>query len=270
MPNCVICNREVSKGSFSLKDKFELTGGGFICKTCAQKIGIKNFMAAGAYTAQKARKKYFDMYPGEAQGNSTPSAEDEAKLDEQFITQINEIPNCRIILHSELKILRRVLTEGEEVLHAVNCLMGKDSFAMLDSRFNMATSKFSKETWLAALTNSRIILINKHLIVGSDCISLPLEAITSVSYKTGLTESTITIMHGISGPVLENIRKGYEKPFADKANEAIRNLRHGASRPEPQAAPVSAADELAKWHGLLQQGIITQEEFDAQKAKLLR
>ena len=119
------------------------------------------------------------------------------------------------------------------------------------------------------MTNSRIILINKHLIVGSDCISLPLEAITSVSYKTGLTESTITIMHGISGPVLENIRKGYEKPFVDKANEAIRNIRSKQVQ-EPKTAPVSAADELAKWHGLLQQGIITQEEFDAQKAKLLR
>ena len=113
MPNCVICNREVSKGSFSLKDKFELTGGGFICKTCAQKIGIKNFMAAGAYTAQKARKKYFDMYPDEAQGQDTLSSEDEAKLDEEFIAHINEIPNCRIILRNELKILRRVTMAAE-------------------------------------------------------------------------------------------------------------------------------------------------------------
>lgn len=269
MPNCVICNREVSKGSFSLKDKFELTGGGFICKTCAQKIGIKNFMAAGAYTAQKARKKYFEMYPDEAQGQETLSSEDEAKLDEQFIVKINEIPNCRIILRNELKILRRVLADGEEVIHAVNGIMGKDSFALFDSRFKVAASNAIRDTWLAAVTNTRIILINKHLIVGSDCISLPLEAISTVSYKTGLTESTITMMHGVSGIVLENIRKGYEKPFVDKANEAIRNSRSRQAQ-EPKPSPVSAADELAKWHGLLKQGIITQEEFDAQKEKLLR
>jgi len=267
MPNCVTCNREVSKGSFNLKDKFELTGGGFICKSCAQKIGIKNFMAAGAYTVQKARKKYFEIYPGEAQGQNPVSVEDEALLDEKFITQINEIPNCRIILRNELKQLRRVLSDGEEVLHAVNGLIGKDSFALFDSRIVLSSSRFTRETWLAALTSTRIILINKHLVVGSDCISLPLEAINSVSYKTGLTESTITIMHGVAGVVIENIRKGYEKPFADKANEAIRNIRN---RQVPKSDPLSAADELAKWHGLLQQGIITQEEFDAQKAKLLR
>lgn len=125
MPNCVICDCEVSKGSFNMKDKFELTGGGFICKTCAQKIGIKNFMSASAYTAQKARKKYFDMFPDEAQGQDPPSAEDEAVLDEQFIARINAIPNCRIILRSELKILRRVLADGEEVIHVVNGIMGR-------------------------------------------------------------------------------------------------------------------------------------------------
>lgn len=270
MPNCVTCNCEVSKGSFNLKDKFELTGGGFICRTCAQKIGIKNFMAAGAYTAQKARKKYYDMFPDKAPEDNSLSPEDEKKLDDQFIAKINAIPNCKILLWNELKILRRELHEGEEVLHAVNGLMGRDSIALFDSRCKVAASNSIRDTWLAAVTNTRIILINKHLIVGSDCISLPLEAISSVSFKTGLAESTITIMHGVSGVVLENIKKGFEKPFVDKANAAIRNIRSSNAVQAPAAAPVSAADELAKWHGLLQQGIITQEEFNAQKEKLLK
>lgn len=269
MPNCVICNKEVSKGSFNLKDKFELTGGGFICKTCAQKIGIKNFMAAGAYTAQKARKKYFDMYPDEAQAHNVVNPEDEKKLDEEFISKINAIPNCKILLWNELKMLRRELHDGEEVLHAVNALIGKGNFALFDNRFQVDRTSPIKETWLAALTSTRIILINKHLVIGSDCITIPLEQINSISFKTGAFESTITIMNGVSGLVLENIKKGFEKPFVDKANEAIRNNR-SKQVSEPKATPVSAADELAKWHSLLQQGIITQEEFNAQKEKLLK
>lgn len=140
---------------------------------------------------------------------------------------------------------------------------------MFDSRFKAIASNAIRDTWLVAVTNTRIILINKHLIVGSDCISFPLEAINSVSFKTGLMESTITIMHGVSGMVLEHVKKGYEKPFVDKASEAIRNIRSRQMQ-ESKTAPVSAADELAKWHGLLQQGIITQEEFNAQKEKLLK
>lgn len=261
MPNCVICNREVSKGSFSLKDKFELTGGGFICKTCAQKIGIKNFMAAGAYTAQKARKKYYDMYPNEAQGNSTPSAEDEAKLDEQFIAKFNAIPDCEPRNDSILRNLRRALDEGEEVLHAVMGYLSDDSVLL-------AISKSSHNVWFAALTNTRVVLVNQH-ITGTDRVSFPLETVNSVSCGSGIVDSVVTISQGMSCVILKNIRNKYAKAFTDKANEAIRNIRSKQVQ-EPKATPVSAADELAKWYGLLQQGIITQEEFDAQKAKLLR
>lgn len=69
------------------------------------------------------------------------------------------------------------------------------------------------------------------------------------------------------------INKGYAKPFADKANEAIKNLSNGrnaSAHGNTGNAPVSVADELVKLKGLLDAGVLTQEEFDAQKAKLLR
>lgn len=261
MPNCVICNCEVSKGSFNMKDKFELTGGGFICKTCAQKIGIKNFMSAGAYTAQKARKKYFDMYPDEAQGNTVPSAENEAKLDEQFIAKFNAIQDCESRTDAILRSLRRVLHDGEEVLHAVMGYLTEDS-ALL------AVSKSSHKIWLAALTPTRVVLVNQH-ITGVDSVSFPLETINSVSCGSGIVDSVITISQGMSCVVLKNIKNKYAKAFVAKANEAIRNSRSRQAQ-VPKPSSVSAADELAKWHRLLKQGIITQEEFDAQKTKILR
>lgn len=147
MPNCVICNREVSKGSFNIKDKFGLTGGGFICKTCAGKMGIKGFMPASMMTAQKARKKYYDMYPDEAPASlGKTGAVDDAAADKEFIEKINAIPDCRIILANELKHLRRMLSDGEEVIHAVNGLIRKDSFALFDSRIVMKSSSAATET----------------------------------------------------------------------------------------------------------------------------
>lgn len=261
MPNCVICNREVSKGSFNMKDKFELAGSGFICKTCADKIGIKNFMAAGLMNAKKARKKYFDMYPDEAPVDNSLSPEEEAKLDAQFITKFNAIPDCESRTDAILQSLRRALDDGEEVLHAVMGYLAEDS-ALL------AVSKSSHKIWLAALTSTRVVLVNQH-ITGVDCVSFPLETINSVSCGSGIADSVITISQGMSCVVLKNIKNKYAKAFVAKANEAIRNSRNRQAQ-EPKPSPVSAADELSKWHGLLQQGIITQEEFNAQKEKLLK
>lgn len=261
MPNCIICNCALSKGSFSMKDKYELTGHDYICKTCAEKIGIKNFMAAGMYTAKKARKKYYEMYPDEAQGNNAPSPEEEAKLDAQFIAKFNAIENCESRTDSLLCNLRRALDEGEEVLHAVMGYMSEDSMLL-------AISKSSHKVWLAALTSTRIVLINQH-ITGIDCVSFPLETINSVSCGSGIADSVVTISQGMSCVILKNIKNKYAKVFVSKANEAIRGSRTKPMQ-EPKTVPMSAADELAKWHGLLKQGIITQEEFDAQKEKLLK
>lgn len=65
MSYCIICNKKLSKGAFNLKDKFELFGHTFICKECAEKIGIKWAFSAGLYTAKRARKKYEELYPNE-------------------------------------------------------------------------------------------------------------------------------------------------------------------------------------------------------------
>ena len=311
MPKCVICEKEVSKGSFSMKDKYELSGGGFICKTCAGKVGINGFMAAGMTTANKVRKKYFDMYPEEApvrkgdfevdnayaaklylEGKKIEACQyvkQTANLSDkeatkylektiediscQFFDKVNSIPNCRAI-GLGAKYLWTVLNDGEEVLHMVSCLMRKDSFALFNSQNVVKSSNSSSDIWAVALTDTRIVMFNKHLLVGSDCISLPLESVKSITFHIGLAESTITIMHGDSGVVLERVKKGYEKPFVDKANEAIQKARAASASTiggcQSNNSAFSVADELSKLKALLDQGILTQEEFDAQKAKLLK
>lgn len=58
----------------------------------------------------------------------------------------------------------------------------------------------------------------------------------------------------------------------DAAEEAgeIRTINNKPKATAPAAASVSVADELMKLKGLLDAKVITQEEFDAQKAKLLK
>ena len=50
----------------------------------------------------------------------------------------------------------------------------------------------------------------------------------------------------------------------------VRETRRSQGQTVVQAAPLSAADELKKYKDLLDAGVITQEEFDMQKEKILK
>lgn len=75
-------------------------------------------------------------------------------------------------------------------------------------------------------------------------------------------ENSVTF-HVKQQPAFEKIRAAIDAAIAQ---------RHA---PQPPAGPaagspaVSVADELTKWHGLLQAGAITQADYDAAKARLL-
>lgn len=313
MPNCVICHREVSKGAFNTKDKFELMYHAFICKTCASKIGIKSIWSANTYTAEKAKAKYFELYPDEVDMRQSLEDLDEeyiiqlcdeghfsearkyvketaavgvndaenyvyrlyhsnkSNLDKEFVAKLKAIPRSDTTWTTkEQKYLRTIISDSEEVLHIVSGIMQKRGATVSgNSRSIGTTNSELNRTWLMALTNRRIILINRHLLVGTEYVEIPLESVNSISFQSRMVSSSISIMHGSDGILLDNIAKGTEKPFVDKANKAISKVRSTNVIQTPAATPVSAADELAKWHSLLKQGIITQEEFDAQKKKLL-
>lgn len=56
----------------------------------------------------------------------------------------------------------------------------------------------------------------------------------------------------------------------EKVNEYIQEcLRLSKTAPVQQAQSISSADEIKKYKGLLDDGIITQEEFEAKKKQLL-
>ena len=80
----------------------------------------------------------------------------------QFFDKVNSIPNCRAI-GLGAKYLWTVLNDGEEVLHMVSCLMRKDSFALFNSQNVVKSSNSSSDIWAVALTDTRIVMFNKHL-----------------------------------------------------------------------------------------------------------
>ena len=73
------------------------------------------------------------------------------------------------------------------------------------------------------------------------------------------------------GPDLEVTgRQASAAPVSEGGRVQVGDRETGASNaPRPRQAPVSVADELIKLAQLRDAGVLTPEEFQAQKAKLL-
>lgn len=110
---------------------------------------------------------------------------------------------------------------------------------------------------------------NWHLI-SEDTETLHFKNITGVTVDSHLFGSSITIKSTGNDPI--NVHGFWKK----EANEIkalcakyINNYNHRSS-PASTSAGYSVADELSKLKSLLDQGVITAEEFEKQKQKLLQ
>ena len=140
--------------------------------------------------------------------------------------------------------LQGMVSDGEKIIAAGECVDGKGSGAVIVTEGNFYGSKFTG-------------------MFTSDNVTIPLEKITSFS-ATGtafmqalcITEGTLT----------------HEYPQITNKDALLAAIKAGKSAPvaAPPASPaVDAAAELRKFKALLDDGIITQADFDKKKAALL-
>jgi uncharacterized membrane protein YdbT with pleckstrin-like domain len=137
-----------------------------------------------------------------------------------------------------------------------------------------ATSEF-------VVTSDRVI--HRSGVLAKRSMQIPLENVTDVRYEEGLIERLV----GAGSLILESPGEFGQERFSHVSNpERVqktisemteRNRRRMA--PVTPLAPVTApsrtpgfsvADEIAKLTRLRQQGVLTEEEFQAQKARLLQ
>lgn len=130
-------------------------------------------------------------------------------------------------------------------------------------------------TWLIVCTERRVIFLDKGMIYGLKQRETALEKINSIEHKLGMVFGSITIWDGASGMQIKNAMKPTVKPFVDAVNNAIAKMKAGNTPAAAPAAPAPAADEddvvsrLERLAALKERGILTDDEFLAQKAKIL-
>ena len=138
--------------------------------------------------------------------------------------------------------VHKMLSEGESIKGAGSCIDMQGDGAIIITERNFYASK-------------------KISLISFDNTIIPLEKITSFS-SSGIVPTLMitegTLVHTYT--TVNNI---------DKILSAIKD---GKSVPQPQETSIKqqdATDELRKYKSLLDDGVITQEDFDAKKKQLL-
>lgn len=201
-----------------------------------------------------------------------------------------ELGDDRFFTTKELDVLPKILAPMEQVLSFSSGLMDGN-------------------TWLIVLTDRRILFLDKGLLYGLKQTSIDLENVVVIEGSTGLVFGSISISTAAGPREIRNTWKRSVNAFINKVNEARRAQREGrqllspgsgenfpseqrsplrdltptptpaprsAYEPpcvDPAPAPTSGSDSeaaLARLDRLLRAGAVTREEYDRQRAQILR
>lgn len=151
------------------------------------------------------------------------------------------------ITKKEVKELPRIINDDEIITYATSGV-------------------YEGNTWLVVSTNKRIIFLDKGMFFGVKQVEVPLSKVNSIKYTKGLFFGEIEIWDGASMIKVEKVLKKTLIPFVNAVNDSIEQSEK-LHKPLNQS---SVADELIKFKKLLDEGVVTQEEFNKKKRELLK
>jgi len=180
---------------------------------------------------------------------------------EKFMAEINFTPGSA---KSEIK-------ELPNILHPTEKLCG-----LLKGWLKKVHNREINGSGLVIATDKRIIFYRKSIIGTVTKEEIPISKVSSSSFRKGLLSCSVAIVTSNNEAVIEQCFKEEAQRFADTVQRMIADI-DGASdqkiiqnNSEATAANnMSNLDQLEKLFDLKQKGILSEEEFLTQKAKLL-
>lgn len=149
----------------------------------------------------------------------------------------------------EIAFLPEVLHDDESVLALVS--------GLLDGN-----------TWLIVCTEKRVVFLDKGMLFGLKQRETLLSRVNSIEQKEGLMFGTLGIQDGAEIMTITMIEKGQVRPFANAVSMALKGLDAG-KEPTKGVPEQDLATQLERLAGLRDRGILTEAEFQDQKAKAL-
>ncbi len=240
MANCGNCSVELRFGNTPVLGGGRLASGDIICLDCFRQVLKLN----STVNVKKLTLTEIIAMLSNAQGNK-----DRIQLQLEAIG-ITKAATPAIWGRKEIAELGAIIADNEEM-------------------FGLVQGTYNNGQGILVATNKRLIFVDKGLIYGLKVEDFGLDKVSSIQYETGIIFADIKIMASGNTAKIEYVEKGAARSFCEK-------VRTKLSEPKPNVAPVTivqshldVADQLAKLAKLKDQGILTQDEFDAQKMKLL-
>lgn len=162
-----------------------------------------------------------------------------------------------VMTKSEIKELPSLLYD-EEILHAI-----------VEGQLKRIHNRDINGFGIAIATNKRIIFFRKSIIGTVTKEETPISKISSASFRKGLLSSSIAIVTSNNESVIEQCDKMVGRKFIDKVQNLISGLDNIAIFSPQIHTQNDTLVQLEKLFELKQKGIVTEEEFNSQKTKIL-
>ena len=119
------------------------------------------------------------------------------------------------------------------------------------------------------VSDRRVGIFTKKL-GGHDLLDFAYGLLTSIQYKKGITHGEVTLLASGDSTKFRMMPKAGVEEIAQTIRQKMA-LAHdgGGALALPAHPPVSVADEIVKLASLRDSGLLTEEQFEVQKAKLL-
>jgi len=151
----------------------------------------------------------------------------------------------------ERKYLHEVMSPGE-IIHA------------------MTSGLLDGNTWLVTVTDKRVLFLDKGMIYGLKQVELPLSHISAVSHNTGLMFGKIEVSTAGGTKLIDMIKKKDVPKVAQIISDLVNRPREAQSAPQQyHDGKHDIVSKLERLAALKNQGILTEDEFKEQKAKML-
>lgn len=247
MNNCILCSKELKFLNTPTFSAGKLNDGGTVCTDCYKKINNVNPKVAFKlknFTLLQVQEMLQDKIEADNSKN--------AKLNEikNQIQKLNLSSGSQFLGRKEINELPQILAENESVN-------------------NIVQGTYNNGSGILVSTDRRLIFVDKGLLYGLKVEDFPHNKISSIQYETGLILAKIKIHTSGNIALIDNVEKSSARQFAEFVRDFI-------SRPKPQepifiqnTAEPSIFDQLEKLGKLKEMGIVTEEEFNEQKKKLL-
>lgn len=131
-----------------------------------------------------------------------------------------------------------------------------------------ASGRYNGGTGLLLATDRRLLFVEKGILSGVKTEDFGLDRITSIQCDTGLVSAELKIMASGNIARITWVENSSARIFSEVVRAKLSEHKSSATTTVIQQ-PVDVADQLLKLAQLKEQGILTQEEFDGEKKRLL-